>query len=119
MASIKLPDPLSRRHLLEGSLEASKAMALAKAYVEDGREVEAVDFFAAADPSSNEEAHTALVALRDVALEQGDVFLMRIASGALEEDPSQDTWQALADAATRAGRPKDAEAALRLAAVGG
>lgn len=119
MASMKLPDPLSRRHLLDGTLEASKALELAKAYLEEGREVEAVDFFAVAQAASNEEARVALVALRDEALERGDVFLMRISAAGLDEEPSQNTWQALADAATRAGRSKDAETAQRLATVGG
>ena len=118
MASTKLPDPLSRRHLLDATLEASKALELAKAYLEEGREVEAVDFLAVANAASNEEARAALIILRDEAVERGDVFLMRVASGALDEEPSQNTWQSLADAATRAGRSKDAETAQRLATVG-
>jgi hypothetical protein len=119
LAPMKLPDPLSRRHLLDGTIEAPKALELAKAYLEEGREVEAVDFFAVARAASNEEACAALIVLRDEALERGDVFLMRISSAALDEEPSQSTWQSLADAATRAGRSKDAETALRLATVGG
>lgn len=125
MASMKLPDPLSRRHLLEGTLEASKALALAKAYLEEGREVEAVDFLAAAragaegEAEVNEEARSALHGLQDTALELGDVFLMRIASGALGEETPQKTWQALADVAKNLGRERDAETALRLATVQG
>jgi len=116
---MKLPDPLSRRHLLDRALEPAKALALAKRYLEDGREVEAIDFLAVARAGSNEEAREALVSLRDEALERGDVFLMRVSSRALDEEPSQRTWQALADAASRAGRSKDAETAQRLAAVDG
>ncbi len=116
---MKLPDPLSRRHLLDGTLEVSKALELANRYLEEGREVEATDFLAVAHAASSEEARVALVALRDEALEQGDVFLMRASSGALGEECSQATWQTLADAATRAGRLKDAETAQRLATVGG
>lgn len=118
MANLKLPDPLSRRHLLEGDLEASKAIALADLYLEDGREVEAIDFFAAADPSSNAEARQALCGLQDIALERGDVFLMRAASVALDEEPSADRWRAMAEAASRAGRLQDVETAERLATVG-
>ncbi|MBC8188507.1 MAG: hypothetical protein H8E78_09945 [Proteobacteria bacterium] len=122
---MKLPDPLSRRHLLEGTLEASKALALAKAYLEEGREVEAVDFLAAADAvadggaEAKEEARSALLGLQEVALERGDVFLMRVASGALGEETSQKNWQALAEAAKNLGRERDAETALRLATVQG
>jgi hypothetical protein len=118
LANLKLPDPLSRRHLLDGDLEPAKALALAQAYLEDDREVEAVDFLAAAGPDSNAEARELLVQLQAVALERGDVFLMRMASTALDEEPSAETWHSLAEAATRAGRLQDVETADRLATVG-
>ncbi len=118
MAEIELPDPLSRRHLLEGDLDSAKALALAKAYLEDGREVEATDFLAAADPDSNAEAREALCELQRVAVKHGDVFLMCAASAALDEEPSAETWCALAEAASRAGRSQDVETAERLATVG-
>ena len=41
MANVKLPDPLARRHLLEGNLDAAKARAFGEAYLDAGREVEA------------------------------------------------------------------------------
>ena len=116
---MKLPDPLARRHLLDGTLEASKALAIAKAYLEEDREVEAVDFLAAANADSSDEARAALVTLQEAAVERGDVFLMKITSSGLKEEPSQKTWQALADSATREGRSQDAETATRLATVGG
>ncbi len=118
LADSKHPDPLARRLLLEGDLESAKALAVAKAYLEDDREVEAVDFLAAADPASNDEAKQALHDLQKSAVEHGDVFLMRSASAALGEDPSAETWRALAEAADKAGRPKDVESAARLATVG-
>ena len=113
MATKKFPDPLSRRHLLEGEMDAAKAGALAKEYLEAGREIEAIEFFAkAAD-------RDALSALQAVAVERGDVFLMKAASVGLGEEPSKDRWQELARAASEAGRDRDAESALRLAAVDG
>ena len=118
MAKIKLPDPLSRRHLLEGGLDSAKALALAKAYLEEGREVEAIDFLSAAGIDANSEVRDALKQLQSTAVERGDAFLMRAASAALEEEPSSQTWQNLAQAATRAGRVHDAETAERLATVG-
>jgi hypothetical protein len=118
LANLKLPDPLSRRHLLDGDLEPAKALALAQAYLEDDREVEAIDFLAAAGPDSNAEAREVLLQLQAVALERGDVFLMRMASLALDEEPSAETWHSLAEAATRAGRLQDVETAERLATVG-
>jgi hypothetical protein len=117
LAKMKLPDPLSRRHLLDGGLESAKALSLAQAYLDVDREVEAIDFLAAAGPDSNSEARALLQKLQTVALEGGDVFLMRIASTALDEEPSAETWRVLAEAALGAGRPQDAESAERLATV--
>ena len=111
MARTKLPDPLARRHLLEAELEPAKAQVFADAYLELSREIEAVDFLARA------KAVEALEALQAAALERGDVFLMRRVSQALGRDPSRESWRALAAAATRAGRERDAESATRLAAV--
>lgn len=117
MANLKLPDPLARRHLLDGDLESDKALGLAQAYLEADREVEAVDFFAAAEPASNSEAREGLQRLQSLALERGDVFLMRITSAALKEEPSVESWRALAEAASRNGRSEDVETAERLVAV--
>ena len=111
MAKLKLPDPLARRHLLEGGLDPQKARSHAEAYLAAEREVEAVDFLAMAD------ARDELEALQQRAVERGDVFLMRIASGALGVEPSSATWTELARAAEAAGRERDTESAQRLATV--
>lgn len=111
MAKSKLPDPLAKRHLLEADLEPAKARALADAYLALGREIEAIDFLKQA------KAVDALAALEAAALERGDVFLMRRVAQALGREPSPERWRALAAAAERAGRLRDAEAAVRLAAV--
>ena len=44
MAKSKLPDPLSRRHLLEQDLSEAKSRAIAEAYLAEERVVEALDF---------------------------------------------------------------------------
>lgn len=111
MAKTKLPDPLSRRHLLERELDPAKARDLGEAYLAAGREVEAVEFLSRAGDRES------LAAIQRAAVERGDVFLMRMASSGLGEDPSADRWQSLATAARAAGRIRDAEAAVRLAAV--
>lgn len=118
MSSMKLPDPLSRRHLLDGNLDPTKALGLARAYLEAGREVEAIDFLSSAAANSNAEAAAALEELREAAVERGDAFLMRAVCSALDDESSAQTWQTLADAAARAGRERDAETAQRLATVG-
>lgn len=111
MAKTKLPDPLSRRYLLESELDPAKARALADAYLEAEREIEAVEFFAR---SGGEEP---LRALQAAAIGRGDVFLMKMASAALDEEPTSETWRTLQQAATAAGRERDAEMAARLATV--
>ena len=40
----RIPDPLKRRHLVEGDLDPAKALALAEAYLAEGRSQEAVAF---------------------------------------------------------------------------
>ncbi|MAG32804.1 MAG: hypothetical protein CL908_18150 [Deltaproteobacteria bacterium] len=109
----KIPDPLSRRHLLEGGVDAAKASALAEAYLAAGREIEAVDFLALAG------ARDGLVALQQQAIERGDVFLLRAANRGLSEEGSSDQWKALRESALRRGRELDAETAKRLATVEG
>lgn len=111
MARTKLPDPLSRRHLLEAALEPARAKALAEGYLARGREIEAIDFLAKAGDEA------ALVALENEAVARGDVFLLRRVAQALGREPGPERWRALADAANQAGRQRDAESAIRLAAV--
>lgn len=112
MAHKKLPDPLARRHLLEGTLDPQKARAYGEAYLAAGREVEAIEFLARG------EAREELTALQEAALERGDAFLMRSASAALGDEPSSAVWSRLAEVAAEAGRLRDAETAQRLATVG-
>lgn len=113
MPKTKLPDALARRHLFEGNLDAKKARVFAEAYLEQGREIEAIDFLARAD------ADDVLQGLQKAAVERGDVFLMKAASGALGNEPDSGTWRELASAATAKGRLRDAESAARLATVEG
>ncbi|MCR9096748.1 MAG: hypothetical protein NXI30_21205 [bacterium] len=112
MANVKLPDPLARRHLLEGKIDAAKARAIGEAYLAAERELEAIDFLARGD------AGGVLASLQAVALERGDVFLFRAAAGAAGATIEASTWSQLAEVASAAGRERDAETAKRLATVG-
>ncbi len=112
LARVKLPDPLARRHLLEGRIDAAKARAIGEAYLAAERELEAIDFLARG------EANDALESLQATALERGDVFLFRAAAGAAGAAVDAATWTRLAEAAEQAGRERDAETAKRLATVG-
>jgi hypothetical protein len=113
LAKTKLPDPLSRRYLLERELDPARARAVAEAYLAQGREIEAIEFLARGD------GRESLAALRAAAVERGDVFLMRAVAQALDEEPDAGTWRALGEAASRAGRERDADTAARLATVDG
>lgn len=112
MAKTKIPDPLGRRHLIERELTPAHALRCAEAYLEEGRAVEAVDFFAKA------EAKEPLEGLRRAAIESGDVFLLRVVASALEAAPDRREWQEIAGAADAAGKERYAEEARRLAEVG-
>jgi hypothetical protein len=104
-----LPDPLKRRHLLEDELDPARALAIAEAYLAQERATEAVAFLAKAG------ARDRLAALRDQAVAQGDVFLLRSASAALGEEPSLEIWTRLAEAAEAAGKERYAHEARRQA----
>lgn len=112
MAQVKLPNPLARRHLLEGGLDPAKAKAIGEAYLAADREVEAVDFLEIA------KAHETLEGLRERSIEAGDVFLVRAVSAALGDELTAQAWSRCAEAAVAAGRERDAETARRLATIG-
>ena len=112
MAKTKLPDPLGRRHLIERKIAPAQALKYAEAYLEEGRAVEAVDFFAKAD------AGEPLEALRREAIGSGDVFLLRLVASAIGVFPDRNDWQEVACAAEAAGKELYAVEARRLAEVG-
>lgn len=109
MARSVIPDPLRRRHLVEGKLDPARALAIAEAYLEEDRGVEAVDFLRKAGAGEK------LDALRRRAVEAGDAFLLRAVARAQARAPSRDEWLALARAAAAAGKTRYAEEATRQA----
>lgn len=109
MATEKIPSPMERRHLIEKDMPAEKRVALAEAYLVEGRSAEAVVFLQQAA------AHERLRELADQAVSEGDAFLFRAAYYALDEDAPNDRWLALAEAADAAGKLRHAETARRQA----
>jgi hypothetical protein len=105
--AVKLPDPLSRRHLVERELPAAQALALAEAYLAEGRRGEAVDFLRKAG------AKDRLAALRAEAIADGDAFLLRQLAEATASPPTRDEWLALARGAESAGKERYAAEARR------
>ncbi len=110
MARPILPDPLKRRHVLAGELDAARGRAIAEAYLDEGRTLEAVAFF---EKIGDQEA---LNALCERAVEEGDVFLLREASAAMKREIDAATWTRLADSAAAGGKNGYAGEARRQAA---
>jgi hypothetical protein len=110
MAKKKHPDPLRRRHLVEQEMDPARALQVAEAYLEEDRALEAVAFLVKA------EARERLLALWEQAVREGDAFLLRETSAALEEEAEAATWRALAEAARAAGKELYAAEASRQAA---
>jgi hypothetical protein len=106
----KYPDSLRRRHLVEQGMAPARALQIAEAYLEEGRAMEAVAFLMKA------EARERLEALREQAVAEGDVFLLRESSAALGEEADAATWRALAEAARAGGKDLYAAEASRQAA---
>jgi hypothetical protein len=112
MARSRIPDPLSRRHLVERELAPAQALAIAEAYLEQGRRVEALEFLRKAG------ARERLEALRREAVLGGDAFLLRAVAAQLGVEPDRQEWRALAEAAEAAGLGAYAAEARRHAEVG-
>ncbi len=105
----RIPDPLKRRHLVEGDLDPAKARAVAEAYLADGRHQEAIVFLARAE--ATEELETLL----EQAVEAGDAFLVRQAAEALERSVPSETWARVAERARALGKDRYASEASRQA----
>lgn len=107
MARSQIPDPLTRRHLLEKKLDAAHAGRIADAYLAAGRTVEALAFLKAADATER------LQAIRAEAVAAGDAFLLRETAKALSQAPAGDEWRALAESAAAMGKELYADQAQR------
>jgi hypothetical protein len=112
MAKNRIPDPLTRRHLVERALPEAEARAIADAYLAEGRTTEAVDFLRLAN------AHDRLRELRADAVSSGDAFLLRCVAQALPPPPQREEWRELAAAAEAAGKLRYAAEARRQAERG-
>ncbi len=112
MARQNTPDPLSRRHLLEKSLDPAQASKIAAAYLEEGRRAEAIAFLECAGDTQR------LEAIVEEAQRDGDVFMLKSACAALQREPSEEQWRRTADAAEAAGKVRYAETARRQIAGG-
>jgi hypothetical protein len=111
VARRKIPDPLTRRLLLENPMDAGRARAIAEAYLAEDRAVEALAFLAKAEDREG------LARVRDAAVEAGDVFLLREAALALGEEIDAARWRTTAERAESLGKEHYATEARRHAAA--
>ncbi|MGH0034884.1 MAG: hypothetical protein ACQGVK_07630 [Myxococcota bacterium] len=107
MARVSTPDPLTRRHLLEKTLDPAQALRIGEAYLAEGRRNEAVAFLERAD------AREQLEALYGEAISEGDLFLLKASARALGREPGAEDWRRVGDAAEAAGKLRYAETASR------
>jgi len=109
MATVRLPDALARRHLIEKELTAAHALRLAEAYLAEERVVEALAFLQKAGATDR------LRAIAEQAKLDGDVFLMRQAAALSGEPPSAADWRTVGEAARERGKLRFAADAERQA----
>lgn len=107
MAKSLIPNPLERRHLLEGKLDPARAVRIADAYLAEGRAVESIAFLALAG------AQDRLDALRGEAVENGDTFLLREVARVQGRAVGAGEWERLAVRAAAAGKQLYADHAAR------
>jgi hypothetical protein len=107
LAKPKIPNPMERRHLIEREIDQERSLAIADAYLEDGRAAEAVIFLSKAG------AEDRLEALAGDAVSEGDAFLLAQLAPVLARPPSAERWTRLAEQAEAAGKERYAEMARR------
>ena len=98
-AMSKLPDPLKRRDILYGRDTPAKVLTeYGELYLQQGRSNDAVEFFGEACYKEG------LLSVRDMALKEGDLFLLSRAMEFLQEEVSPEDWKELAQNALEKGK---------------
>ncbi len=109
MARTRIPNPLERRHLIEKELSPDQALGIAEAYLAEDRRAESAIFFHKAGAGER------LQELADLAVEEGDGFLLGEVSRIRQEEAAPEVWARLGEAAERLGKLRYAESAARQA----
>jgi len=98
-AKSKLPDPLTRRDILYGkNTPAESLREYGDLYLRDGRPNDAVEFFGQARYTEG------LRRIRQMAMDEGDLFLFSRAAEFLQEEVSADDWRKLGNKALELGK---------------
>ncbi|UCC66819.1 MAG: hypothetical protein JSW32_02430 [Deltaproteobacteria bacterium] len=95
----KLPGPLKRRNILYGqNTPADVLKEYGHLYLQEGRPNDAVEFFGQACYKEG------LLHIREIALEEGDLFLFNRTMEFLQEDISPENWRELGKKALEKGK---------------
>ncbi len=97
MARSELPDPLTKRDLLHSDKPVD-CQKYADMFFEKQRYNDAIDFYA------KDELKEGLRKVKQVAIEEGDYFLLRRLRGILPEEVTEADWQQLAGNAESKGK---------------
>lgn len=92
------PNPLERRHVLSEDLDRMRALAIAEAYMLQGRVLDSIAFFDKAKEPSRLES----ILLDSV--EEGDAFLFRAVCELLGRESTSAQWRKLASTAETKGK---------------
>jgi hypothetical protein len=95
----KLPDPLKRRDILYGkNIPAEILREYGDLYLHEGKPNDAVEFFGQACYKEG------LQRIRQMAIEEGDLFLFSRATEFLQEEVSPDDWRKVGKRALEHGK---------------
>jgi len=99
---------LKKRDLLHNpNASAEELKRLGKEYLEEGRVVDALDFFEKAEDREG------IARIRDLSMEQGDTFLLQQTAKLLQEPVSEKAWRKAGEKALGEGRFRQALTAFK------
>jgi hypothetical protein len=98
MAKSRIPNPLTRRHLVQRDLAPAQALRTAEAYLAEDRVIDALEFLVKAG------AEERLGELRATAVKAGDAFMLRAVARAMGAPPAPEEWMEAAASAEAAGK---------------
>ncbi|MHC4915336.1 MAG: hypothetical protein ACYTGB_07570 [Planctomycetota bacterium] len=104
---VQIPDPLKRREVLYGETPPEVLVEHGKAYEEEGKIDEALQFYTYAKDAEG------LRRVKVKAIEMGDAFLLKAVARELPDDVGEADWQSLITNAEKLGKELYAEQARK------
>ncbi len=101
--TVRIPDPLKRREVLYGESPAESLVEHGKAYEEEGKIDEALQFYTYAKDAEG------LRRVKRKAIETGNAFLLKAVARELPDEVGEDDWKMLITSAEKLGMELYAE----------